>query len=204
MAVHAVNTAARRMSAREFRAFESTRPEGERWELIGGVPVMMPPPTIAHNHLAENLTRLLNEALADHDPMRMALQRTGIELGNPDDEYRPEPDVVVIDAEYEPGQRYVERTYLLGEIVSSTDYEPVPGKREPWIEVKRRIYLAHPASEAVVIVEQDRVEVRLDVRTGAGWTSSTLKRLDDELILPSFGLRCRVADLYAGTPIARR
>ena len=62
MSVGAVQTA-HRMSASEFRAFEAGRPEHERWELIAGVPVMMVPPLLVHNRIADNLTRLLNAAL---------------------------------------------------------------------------------------------------------------------------------------------
>jgi Uma2 family endonuclease len=192
------------MSAREFRAFEATRPENERWELIAGVPVMMVPPLLVHNVIANNLNLLLNAALSRHDPARICLQRCGVELGLADDEYRPEPDVMVLDADFAPDQRYVDRAYLLAEIVSSTDYAPIPGSPEPWIEVKRQLYLAHSPCEAVLIVEQSRVEVRLDRRTEAGWNTSKLTKLDDELVLPMFGLRRPVADLYAGTPLRPR
>src|SRR5688500_7203844 len=112
MSVGAVETS-HRMSAREFRAFEAGRPEHERWELIGGVPVMLVPPLLVHNCLAGNLDRLLNEALAVHDPTRFSVQRSGVELGLDTDEYRPEPDVMVLDSDYAPEQRYVERAYLL-------------------------------------------------------------------------------------------
>lgn len=108
-----------RMSGERFRAFQERRPDHERWELIAGVPMMMTPPTIAHNHIWGNLERLLNDALAGHDQGRIAMQRPGIELGS--GEFRPEPDVAVIDADYEPGQRFVDRAYLLAEIISSTD-----------------------------------------------------------------------------------
>jgi hypothetical protein len=49
----------------------------------------------------------------------MAVQRPGIELGSGD--YRPEPDVGVIDADYGENQRFVERAYLLAEIVAGSD-----------------------------------------------------------------------------------
>jgi Uma2 family endonuclease len=90
-----------RMSGREFRAFQDRRPDHERWELIGGVPMMMVPPTLAHNHIAENLLLLLRHALARHEPSRRATQRPGIELDLDDD--KPEPDVAVLDAGYAPG-----------------------------------------------------------------------------------------------------
>ncbi len=204
MSIGAARTSARRMSPAEFRAFQEKRPEPERWELIGGQPVMMVPPTIAHNRIADNLSSLLNAALARHDPSRFAIQRSGVELGRIDDEYRPEPDLMVIDADYAPGQRFVEQAYLLAEIVSQTDYERVPGTGKPWIEIKRRLYLDHPSCQAVLVVEQDRMEVRLDVKEADRWASSTLALPDEWLLLPAFGLECRVFELYHLTPIGRR
>jgi Uma2 family endonuclease len=201
MSISAARTGQHRMSPREFRAFQDKRPDHERWELIGGVPVMMVPPTIAHNRIAGNLERLLNDALATHNPARLANQRPGVELGRISDEYRPEPDLAVIDAEYEPGQRFVDRAYLLAEVVSATDHEIVPGTGETWIDVKRSLYRAHPPCEVVLIVEQNQFEVQIDTRTPSGWTRRTLTDPSDEIVLSKFGLRCRVSDLYVGTPL---
>lgn len=204
MSIGAVRTARDRMSAREFGTYQEGRPDHERWELIGGVPVMMTPPTVIHNWIAGNLDRLLNAALARHDATRIAVQRSGIDLGTLDDQYRPEPDVVVIDADQlVPGQRFADRVYLAAEITSSTDHELVAGSKETWIAVKRRLYLAHPPCLAVLLIEQNRVEIRLDVRIEGRWRTSRLTGLDDELALPDFGLRCAVADLYEGIPIHR-
>jgi Uma2 family endonuclease len=209
MAIGAAHTTTRRMSGAEFRSFQETRPDHERWELIKGVPVMMVPPFIAHQRIAGNLERLLNDALATHDPTRFAVQGSGVELGNVvlerfGEDYRPEPDVMVIDADYEPRQRFSERAYLVAEIVSDTDHQSVPGEKEPWIAIKRRLYLAHPPCEAVLMVEPLRVEIGVDLRVGAGWASTHLTRLDEPLNIPSCGLRCVVADIYDGTPLNRR
>jgi hypothetical protein len=87
-----------RMTGAQFRAFQDGRPDHERWELIAGIPMMMTPPKLAHNVIAGNLERLLNAALAVHDTKRLATQRAGIELAGIDD-YKPEPDVGVIDAD---------------------------------------------------------------------------------------------------------
>jgi Uma2 family endonuclease len=190
------------MSGAEFRVFQDARPDHERWELVAGVPMMMTPPTIAHNRIAGNLERLLNDALDQFDPSRLATQRPGIELGSI--AYRPEPDVGVIDANYDAGQRFVERAYLLAEIVSVTDDFPVPGTGGRWIDVKREIYLSHEPCEAVLIIEQDRIEVRVDVRSSAGWLSALLVGPAAELILPGCGLRCNVGQLYNGTPLQPR
>ncbi len=67
-----------RMSGEKFSAFQQRRPDHERWELIAGIPMMMPPPTLIHNHIAENLSQLLNRVLLLHDPSGVAFQRMGI------------------------------------------------------------------------------------------------------------------------------
>jgi Uma2 family endonuclease len=105
------------MTGAQFRVFQDGRPDHERWELIAGVAMMMTPPKLAHNIIAGNLERLLTAALAAHDPKRLATQRVGIELAGIDD-YKPEPDVGVIDADYRAEQRYVDRIYLAAEVVS--------------------------------------------------------------------------------------
>jgi hypothetical protein len=53
-------------------------------------------------------------------------------------------------------------------------------------------------------VQQERVEVRVDLRTDAGWTEQMLTEPEDVLALPDFGLRCKVADLYRRTPLLPR
>jgi Uma2 family endonuclease len=197
------------MSGLEFRSFQEGRPDHERWELVRGVPIMMVPPTIAHQRIAGNLERLLNDALATHNPARLAVQGSGVELGNVvleefGEDYRPEPDVMVLDADYEARQRFVERAYVVAEIVSDTDNDPVPGTKEPWIAVKRRLYLAHPPCEAVLLVDPFHIGIGIDLRTERGRVSATLTGLDEFLTIPSCGLKCRVADVYEGTPLNRR
>lgn len=197
-----VDRRAGRMSGAEFRAFQDTRPEHERWELVGGVAMMMTPPTITHNRIAGNLERLLNDRLERHAPSVLATQRPGLELGSGD--YKPEPDVGVIDANYEAGQRFVERAYLLAEVVSDTDEVIVPGTNRKWIDVKRDLYRSHEHCEAVLVIAQDRMGVELDLKTETGWKSSVLKGGGAELSIPAFGFWCVVSDLYEGTPLQPR
>jgi Uma2 family endonuclease len=191
-----------RMSGAEFRAFQARRPDHERWELLGGVAMMMTPPTIAHNQIASNLERLLNAALAHQAPSLLATQRPGLDLG--EGEYKPEPDVGIIDADYDAGQRFVDKAYLLAEVMSDTDEVIVPGTDRRWIDVKRDLYRSHPHCAVVLVVAQDHMEVDLDLKTEAGWASSVLRGGDAELSVPAFGLRCLVADLYERTPLQPR
>jgi Uma2 family endonuclease len=197
------------MTGAQFRWFQESRPDHERWELVKGTPMMMVPPTIAHQRIADNLTRLLNDALATHDPARIAVSASGVELGETalawiGEDYRPEPDVLVMDADFEPRQRFVERAYVFAEIVSDTDNTPVPGEKEPWIAIKRRLYLAHPPCEAVLLIDPYRVEVRTDLRVAHGWKSQRLTRLDEWLTIPACGLHCPVGAVYDRTPLNRR
>jgi Uma2 family endonuclease len=155
------------------------------------------------------LTRLLNDALAKHDPTRFAVSASGVELGEValariGEDYRPEPDVMVMDADYEPRQRFVDRAYVVAEIVSDTDNEPVLGEKEPWIAIKRRLYLAHAPCEAVILIDPYRVDVRIDVRVQGVWFAHRLTSLDEQLIIPSCGLECLVGDVYKGTPLNRQ
>jgi len=197
------------MSGAEFRAFQATRPDPERWELVKGIPIMMVPATISHQWIAGNLMRLLNDALAKYDSTRIAVHDSGVELGDAalapiGEDYRPEPDVMVIDADFEPRQRFVDRAYVVGEIVSDTDTDPVAGTREPWIAVKRRLYLAHAPCEAVILIDPYRIEVKIDLRANDRWVSETLTSLGEQLTIPSCGLQCPVAAVYEGTPLNRR
>ncbi len=159
--------------------------------------------TIVHNLITGRLEALLVRALMEYDPTRMACQRPGVELGVGGN-HCPEPDVSVIDADYAPGQQFTSRCYLLAEIVSDSDDQTVPGTGERWIEVKRRLYRGHAPCEAVLALQEDRIDVIVDVKTSIGWQSERLTAPDQLIILPRFGLRCSVADLYRNTPLMPR
>jgi Uma2 family endonuclease len=119
-------------------------------------------------------------------------------LGPEAEHYDPEPDVLVIDAEIGPNidERYANRFYLAAEVVSSSD--------KTFVEAKREIYRRHAACKCVLVVQQNRYEVSIDVRTDAGWTQQALVEPDDVLDLPAFGLRCKLSDLYRGTALQPR
>jgi len=187
-----------RMSLGQFRRFVEGRPDKERWELIHGVAMMMTPPTLAHQRIASNLERLLLDALESHAPTKTAFQAIGVNLGPAVDDYDPEPDVVVtdLDTAETPGERYADRFYLAAEIVSASDRVDVESKREA--------YKLHGSCSCILPVRQDRFEVRIDLRTDAGWSEQVLKKPDDILALPAFGLRCKLSELYRGTPLLPR
>lgn len=187
-----------RMSLALFRVFVEGRPNEEHWELIDGVAMMMAPPTVTHQVIAANLQFLLRDALERRAPALVALARLGLNLGPAVEDYDPEPDVVVIDSDVAEtvGERYVGRFYLAAEIVSSSD--------RPIIESKRAVYKLHDWCKCILTIQQERFEVRVDLRGTRGWEELTLKRSQDRLVLSDFGLDCTVADLYRGTPLLPR
>jgi len=186
-----------RMSIAAFRSWLELRPEKERWELIAGVPVMMAPPTKAHQRIVANLDDMLRDALKKHRPAWISYQSVGLNLAPVTPDYDPEPDVVVVDADPPgPDDRYSDRFYLAAEIVSTSDRKTVESKRD--------IYKRHPDCRCVLIVDQKRLDVGVALLTDAGWVEHRLTNPNDELSLVGFGLRCTLADLYRGTALQPR
>jgi Uma2 family endonuclease len=182
------------LSVAAFRGWVESRPDEEHWELIDGVPVMMAPPSHHHQRIASNLERLLNDAIErmpQRTPPVAAYQRVGVNLGPQVEDYDPEPDVAVVEVATTSDRRYADRFYLVAEVVSSSDESKIEGKRE--------IYKQHPDCECVLVIRQDCFDVVIDLRKGGTWRRETLKDPDDQLTLPSFGLRCLLKDIYKGT-----
>ena len=186
------------MSIEKFRAFCAMRPDEEQWQLIDGVAIMMTPPTVAHQCIATNLQLLLYTALEQHAPTLAALQRLGVNLAPSVEQYDPEPDVAVVDADAgeNPDRRYVDRFYLAAEIISESD--------RSWVERKREIYKLHQTCICILIVQQDRWEACIDRRINDGWTEQVLTSPDDVLAIDEFGLRCKLSDIYRGTALHPR
>ena len=116
------------LSVAAFRAWLASRPDEEHWELIEGVPMMMTPPNRRHQRIASNLEALLNAALKRHDPTLAAYQNIGVNIASTVP-YDPEPDVAVIREDENPDPRYVDRFYLVAEVLSDSDKDIIEGKR---------------------------------------------------------------------------
>ena len=185
-----------RMSVEIFRRFYAGRPDEERWELINGAAIKLATSTLAHQRIASNLESCLEEALRDREPELTALQRFAVNIGSSIDD--PSPDIVVIDSLIRAAHedRYADRFYLVAEIVSSNDRVDV--------ESKRAVYKLHDSCTCILTVQQERFEVRIDLRTDTDWSEQVLQKPDDILALPAFGLRCKISDLYRGTPLLPR
>jgi Uma2 family endonuclease len=179
------------LSVAAFRAWLTSRPDEEHWELIEGVPMMMAPPNRRHQRIASNLENLLNAALKRHDPRFAAYRDIGVNVVSTVP-YDPQPDVAVIREDENPDPRYAGRFYLVAEVLSESDKDIIEGKRD--------IYRAHPSCACILVIRQDTMEIVVDRRTADGWRSQLLHGAD-ELSLPDFGLACAVKDVYRDTAL---
>ena len=179
------------MDVEEFMAFLQTRPDGERWDLIEGVAVMMAPASYAHQRITRNLCELLNSAFAAKGLDLFAYFDAGVRSPGVRN-FQPQPDVVVV-----PGvaghDYYSERFQLAGEVLSPTN---TPAE----IELKLRRYREAPDNLYVVVVEPREFRVEIYAKR-ADWKATILTGADDSIVMPEFGLSCRVADIYCGTPL---
>ncbi len=179
------------MDVDEFMAFLETRPNGERWELIEGVAVMMAPASYAHQRIAHNLSHLLNSAFAAQHIDAFAYINTGVR--NPGvRNFQPLPDIVVV-----PGvagyDHYVEHYQLAAEVLS-------PSNTRAEIDLKLRRYSEAPDNLYAVVIEPREFLVEIRARR-ENWQPQILKQPGDIVEMPEFGLLCRVLDLYRGTPL---
>jgi Uma2 family endonuclease len=179
------------MDVDEFMAFLETRPQGEHWDLIEGVAVMMAPPSVAHQRIAHNLCNLLAIAFAARRLDLFAY--TGLGVRTPGvKNFHPQPDVVVL-----PGiagyDLYSENFLLVAEVLS-------PSNTRAAIELKLRRYREAPDNLYAVVIEPREYLVQISAKRG-NWQPVALNKADDPIEMPEFDLSCRVMDLYRGTPL---
>ena len=194
MTVNAPSPLSGTMDVNEFMAFMETRPKGEHWDLIEGVAVMMAPASYAHQRIALNLCYLLDSAFAARHLDLVAYMDVGVR--NPGvRNFQPRPDVVVV-----PGvagfDLYSERFQLAAEVLS-------PSNTRAEIDLKLRRYCAAPDILYAVVIEPREFMVEIYAKSRK-WEPVALKRPDDAIEMPEFGLHCLVADLYRSTPLEPR
>ncbi|MBX9592283.1 MAG: Uma2 family endonuclease [Hyphomonadaceae bacterium] len=178
----------------QFHAFRDERPKEEKWELIDGVPMMMPPPTLMHQRIGRNLETLLNARLRDAKPEWQADRDVGVCLSG-DEKYNPEPDVIVIDTAIAMGQIYAQRFYFVAEILSENDKTAV-------LEAKLGYYQGHAHNRCVLLVRQDRVGAdQHDRQAGGAWRRRHLVKPEAAITCPDLGTIGRLGDLYKFTPL---
>ena len=184
-----------RLDMETFHGFRDERPKEEKWELIDGRPVMMPPPSLMHQRICRNLEGMLNARLQAAKPEWAADREIGLLIPQ-DQTFNPEPDVTVIDAEIGLHQIYAERFYFVAEVLSGSD--------KPWVlKAKLEYYQKHEPCFGVLFVRQDQIVADLYLRERS-WAKAELTIPNARLNLPEIGDLGPLSDLYRFTPLALR
>jgi len=178
-----------------FQGFYQLRPKEEKWELIDGRPVVMPPPTRTHQRICGNLERLINERLGMVRPEWRADREIGLLIPH-DQKFNPEPDVTVVDTVYPPGEIYAERFYFVAEVLSGSD--------QPWVlKAKLDYSQRHEPCQAILFVRQDQIAAEYYSRAN-GWAKADWTNPITRVDIPGIGDIGPLSDLYRFTPLSLR
>ena len=181
-----------KFTVEEYLAFIESRPDDERWQLIDGVALMMPPPTVPHQIIAGNLASALNVLFRRQRRRLIAVQEVGLTVPNVAS-FRPRADMAVLDKPFNHKVPYADRFHLVMEVLSdsSTDKD---------IAAKSSRYIQHPQNLNYLLADQDEARVELRARAQR-WEPVEVKGLDAALELAEWGFRMSLADLYDGTAL---
>jgi len=175
-----------RMGCAEFMHWAENRPDGERWELLDGEPVLMAPPRERHQAIVANLIRRIGD-LADGKGCR-ALPGLGT-VSAAQDDFVPIPDVVVRCGPPLP-DGYAADPVLVAEVLSPPTKSLDRGR-------KIDFYRTVPSLKVLLIVYSDEARVEVRRREADDWTVQALG-LDGSLALPEVDGTVPVRDIYRG------
>lgn len=176
-----------RMSVPDYRDWAETRPDGERWELLDGEPLLMSPPSERHQTIVFTLAR----RLADLFEPRGCRVVPGIAvLSQAMDDFAPVPDVVVRCGPMLP-DGYASDPVLVAEVLSPSTMSADRGR-------KTDFYRSIESLQAFLIVYQDEPRVEVWRRQeGSLWLKQALG-LDGAIDLPEIGGTLPVSAVFSG------
>jgi Uma2 family endonuclease len=181
------------MTVDEFYAFTDTRPDDEKWELIGGRPVLNASPLDVHQWIVRNVFGWLLMREWELNPPWAVLPGLGVRVSEKD---RPEPEVLVFpSALHQPeGRRDRNDVIVVFEVLSPSTEERDPG----W---KHKAYTSLPSLSHYIAISQDAVEVIVFARDN-DFKRRRILSLDEKIELRSLGVSLPVASIYRGIPLA--
>lgn len=179
------------MTVAEFLRWEDGT--DTRYELLGGEPVAMAPPAVAHGVLASRLAARVDAALRAR-PSCFAQSEAGIARPDRDDTCYA-ADLAVTCTPLQPGQPLMTDPLLIVEILSPGT---VAHDRHTKVPDYRRI----ASVQEILLIDSERVFAEVLRRNGERWSTEIVQGRDAALSLPSIALSVPMADLYDGIPIA--
>jgi Uma2 family endonuclease len=184
------------MTVDEFYAFTVTRPDDEKWELIGGEPVLNAAPSTLHQLTVANVILALGFRRRKINASWAVMPGPGVRLSDKD---RPEPDVVVTPADqrlFDPHKRDIENVIVAFEVLS-------PATKRQDLGWKRAACARLPSLTHYIAIAQDAVEVVVFARDD-DFADQRFKSLDEAIVLRSLGISLPIAEIYRDTCLAAR
>lgn len=163
----------------------------ERWELIGGEPMIMAPTTQRHRDLVANILAALHEQLRGTG-CRPTCSRTGVRTGEATIRY---PDIVVdCGARYDHGM-CATSPVLLCEVLSPA---------RDLFDTHQRVseYRAVPDIACIVLIDPEVPRAIIHRRDGAGWRDYLHAGLDQIVDLPEIGAGLALHEVYVGLEVS--
>ena len=179
------------MTVDEFYAFTDTRPDEEKWELIGGEPILNAAPSPMHQWIVRNVILALGLQERELNAPWVVLPGLGIRVSDTD---RPEPDVVVTPADQrllDPRERDTNNVIVAFEVLSPS----TKGRDLPW---KRTAYTGLPSLTHYVAIAQDAVDVVVFARD-KNFLEQRIRSLKEGIEMRSLGIFLPVAEIYRDT-----
>jgi Uma2 family endonuclease len=179
--------AIRKMTVAEFLRWEDGT--DVRYELLGGTPVAMAPPAVAHGFLAARLCARIETALRSRPPCMVQIE-AGITRPDRDDTCYV-ADLAVTRNPPQPGQQLLADPVLIVEILS-------PGTALYDRQTKVADYRRIPSVEEILLIDSASVLAEILRRAGEPWIMELVQGRDATLSLASIGLAVPMAELYEG------
>lgn len=171
------------MNVEQFLAFNTTRPDGEKWELIEGELFLNAAPAYPHQIIVSNLIFHLRAALRTAGEFSV-IPGIGVQLS---DISAVEPDVMI-------RRRDGFRGNLCDDIVAAFEVLS-PSTRQNDLEFKRLGYMGLTRLTHYVVIAPEQIEVRVFSR-GAAWRERRLTGLEETIRFEILGVALSVADIY--------
>ena len=177
----------KRMTVSEFLLWEDGT--DTRYELLGGSPVAMAPPAMAHGILALRLGARIDAALRSRSSC-FGQSEAGIVRPDRDDTCYI-ADLAVTCTPPERGQQLVRDPLLIVEILS-------PGTALFDRQTKVSDYRRIPSVEEILLIDSTSIFAEVLRREGERWITEIVCGPQATLSLVSIGLTVAMSDLYEG------
>ena len=163
------------------------------YELIGGSPMAMAPPSEVHRALAIRLGSRIEAALSQRRPCNAQLE-AGVIRPDREDTYF-EADIAATCTPIEFGRQAIEDPFLIVEILS-------PSTERHDRRIKLPLYRQIATVQEILFIASDGLYAELHRKSGEQWITEILRGADVRLVLTSVGIEISLAELYEGIALA--